>query len=103
MELIIEQLSEIEHTAERIMQAAQEQKKEIAKEMELKTKEYDESVDKKTEKRLSELADEYKLQMEKELIELRERTRKASTKMEEVYQKHQDEMAKALFHRIVGV
>lgn len=103
MELIIEQLSEIERAADCIIEAAQEEKKAIAKEMELKTKQYDERVDKKTEQRLLELSDEYKHQMEQELIELRKRTELASTKMEEVHMKHQDDIAKALFHRIVGV
>lgn len=103
MELIIEQLSEIERAAECIMEAAQEQKKTIAKEMELKTKQYDQRVDKKTEQRLAKLSDEYKHQIEKELQELRKRTELVSTKMEEIHLKQQDQIAEALFRQIVGV
>ena len=67
MESVITKLSEIEIAAERIMDQAQQQKKELESEMEKRSAQFDVQVEAETADRLEKLRCDLQAQMEKEL------------------------------------
>lgn len=100
MDQIISQLSHIENTAVRIVETADAQKKELADEMALKKKTFDEELAAETQERLQAMQERLNSEKEKELSELKSATEKALRELDEKYaashKKWADEIMKAL-------
>lgn len=91
MDAIINQLSHIEDTAVRIMESADTQKKELALEMEQRTKDYDLKLAASTTKKLDELKERLNAEKESELAKLRDETETTLKELENKYaSKHSD-------------
>ena len=86
MESVITKLSEIEIAAERIMDQAQQQKKELESEMEKRSAQFDVQVEAETAERLEKLRCDLQAQMEKELDFLKKGAEQAQETLEKAYQ-----------------
>ncbi len=101
MESVITKLSEIEVAAERIMDYAQQQKKELEKEMEQRSAEFDVQVEADTAARLESLRQELQGQMEKELADLKVKTEQTLNAMERNYEQNHEQLSDSIFQEII--
>ncbi|HIR93254.1 MAG TPA: hypothetical protein IAB98_07555 [Candidatus Egerieimonas intestinavium] len=101
MESVITKLSEIEIAAERIMDYAQQQKKEMEKEMEQRSAKFDVQVEADTAARLEALRQELQGQMEKELVDLKVKTEQTLNAMERNYQENHERLSEGIFQEII--
>lgn len=100
METVINKLSEIEAAANRIMDDASTQKKEMAKAMEQQTRDFDAAVDKETLQNLEEIRTTLKKDMEHELSDLRKNTKKTLEDLDHVFTTRHDAIATKIYHKI---
>lgn len=101
MESVITKLSEIEVAAERIMDYAQQQKKELEKEMEQRSAQFDVQVEADTAARLEVLRKELQSQMEKELADLKVKTEQTLNAMERNYDQNHEQLSDSIFQEII--
>ena len=102
MDTIISQLSQIEGTAVRILQSADSQKKELALEMEQRTKEYDAELARDTNEQLGALKEKLNAQKEEELSRLRVETSHTLEILEANFEKNHTMWAMQILHSIIG-
>lgn len=102
MDNIINQLSHIEDTAVRIMESADNQKKELALEMEQRTKEFDEQLAADTEKRLQEMQEKLNEEKNAELEKLKTANLDAQKTLKEKFQKNHTKWAQEILNELIG-
>lgn len=102
MDTIINQLSHIEGTAVRIMESADYQKKELAQEMEQRTREYDARLAEDTKNQLDALREQLNAKKEADLSRLKEETARAMQDLEDNYSKNHTLWAKEILQSIIG-
>ena len=102
MDTIINQLSHIEGTAVRIMESADHQKKELALEMEQRTREYDARLAEDTKNQLNALKEQLNAQKEADLSRLKAETTHALQELENNYRINHSIWAKEILHSIIG-
>lgn len=98
---VIGKLSEIEATAERIMEATDLQKKQLTDDMEKKTGQFDENLSKETEKALKQLQEKLNREKDEELQNQKEETEKALNAMQQKYDKEHGAWANSILQSIV--
>ena len=91
MEQILNKLSEIEATANAIMQDAARQKQALSEEAEKQTKEFDASLEKET-------SDEIR-----KIRELRAETEDQLSRLDAYYEAHHESLCSELFQKITGI
>lgn len=99
---IISRLSHIESTAVRILESADSRKKELALEMEQKTREFDEKLAKDTQKQLDTLREKLNAKKEADLSRLREETSRDFEILELHYEKNHTVWAAEILQAITG-
>ena len=102
MEDIIKQLSHIEEKAVGIMKAADQQKKEIAYEMEQKTKELDRQIAADTQKRLQKMQEQLNMQKNEELKKLEAANLESQTILNQKFQQNHTKWANELLQELIG-
>ena len=102
MEDIIKQLSHIEEKAVGIMKAADQQKKEIAYEMEQKTKELDRQIAADTKKRLQKMQEQLNMQKNEELKKLEAANLESQTILNQKFQQNHTKWANELLQELIG-
>ena len=94
MEQILNKLSEIEITAQRIMEDADRTKAALSAEMEQQCKAFDSSLDQELRRQLEQ-------QKDKELTALRNNTEAALRKLESYYNQNHQQLSEELFHKLL--
>ena len=102
MEDIIKQLSHIEEKAVGIMKAADQQKKEIAYEMEQKTKELDRQIAADTQNRLQKMQEQLNMQKNEELKKLEAANLESQTILNQKFQQNHTKWANELLQELIG-
>lgn len=101
MNNMIDKLSNIEHDATAIMDAANARKKEIAKEMEDKTSVFDKQLEADTAARLSDLRAKMEVDMQAKLSKQKSDADKVLVMMNENYQNNHETYARQLFKAMI--
>lgn len=101
MDNVINKLSEIEHNAAAIMEAANARKKEFAVQMEKKTADFDAALEAETAKQVTELRDRMEKTMQAKLAKQKSDAEEILRIMEENYQTNHKAYAKELFQSMI--
>lgn len=101
MNQIIDKLSEIETASSRILDAASNQKKQLAIQAENQIASYDKELEASTEKELDILQDTLSKQLEKELFELRKSADSILESMEHYYEENHNTLSAQIYKKII--
>ena len=101
MNNMIDKLSDIEHDATAIMDAAYARKKEIAKEMEDKTSAFDKQLEADTAAKLSDLRAKMEVDMQTKLSKQKSDADKVLAMIEEDYHNNHETYARELFKAMI--
>ncbi len=101
MEDILKRLSEIEASANRILDRTAEQKTALSEEMKAKTAEFDQQIEEETNKQLADMKESLKRQREEDLTKIRTQAEEQVKKLEAAYAKEHTRLAQELMHRIL--
>lgn len=101
MEQILNKLSEIETTANYIMEKAAETKQKMTRELEAKCRKFDEQLEQETALRVKEIRQQLEKDKERELSALRTQTEELFAQMDSYYSQNHKELAQNLYHKIV--
>ena len=100
MEQILNKLSEIEATANAIMQDAARQKQALSEEAEKQTKEFDASLEKETS---AEIREDLAREKDARINELRAETEDQLSRLDAYYEAHHESLCSELFQKITGI
>ncbi len=103
MSSVIEQLSEIEMTAEAIVEHAEKQKAEIEKKIQAERDLFDCELEEKTQEKLSAIRQDAKEKMDDILSEQREKNRYMLEHLQQEYEENHEIYAKEILRHIVEV
>lgn len=101
MEQILSKLSEIETTANYIMEEASEKKQALTLEMEEQCRTFDTQVDEDTAGRVDEIRRQLEQDKEKELSQLRQQTKDMFAKLDAYYAENHERLAKEIYSKIL--
>lgn len=101
MEQILSKLSEIEVTAQRIMEDADRTKATLSSEMEQQCRNFDAELEQETNRKIQELRDSLKAQKDQELTALRNRTEKHLADLDAYYRQNHRQLAEQLFQQLL--
>ena len=101
MEQILNKLSEIETTARRIMEDADQTKAALSAEMEKQCRSYDAALEQETEQKIRELRDSLEQQKNREVTALRENTEKALNQLESYYEQNHQQLSENIFQQLL--
>lgn len=102
MDEILKKLSEIEITAEKILQNADEQKKSLSDYMEKQRKEFDTQLDQEVDFKIREIRRNLEHEKDIQLDHLRAESEKALQQLNDFYEKNSSALAEELFQKIVA-
>ena len=103
MEQILNKLSEIEATANAIMQDAAQQKQALSEEAEKQTKEFDAALEKETGVEIRKIRDDLAHEKDARINELRAETERQLSKLDAYYEANHENLCKELFQKITGI
>ena len=103
MEQILNKLSEIEATANAIMQDAARQKQALSEEAEKQTKEFDASLEKETSDEIRKIREDLAHEKAARINELRAETEDQLSRLDAYYEAHHESLCSELFQKITGI
>ena len=103
MEQILNKLSEIEATANAIMQDAARQKQALSEEAEKQTKEFDASLEKETSDEIRKIREDLAHEKDARINELRADTEDQLSRLDAYYKAHHESLCSELFQKITGI
>lgn len=103
MEQILNKLSEIEATANAIMQDAVRQKQALSEEAEKQTKEFDASLEKETSDEIRKIREDLAHEKDARINELRAETEDQLSRLDAYYKAHHESLCSELFQKITGI
>lgn len=101
METVINKLAEIEIGATRILENANAEKITLAKKLDEQILAFDRETDAATAKKLESIKENYRMEMEKNLEDLKTRTDQALSNMENTFRTRHDAMSDAIVKQIL--
>ena len=103
MDTVIKRISEIEKAAVTVMDDAAARKKAFAAEMEEKTRQFDQTAEEETEKKVKSLRQEMETRMNSELSEQKAEAEEERqlAQMEKNYELHHESYVKKLFQELI--
>lgn len=101
MEQILNKLSEIELTAQRIMEDADRTKAALTAEMEQECRDFDASLEQETSAKIQELRGNLEHKKDAELTALRQKTEASLTELDQYYRQNHEQLSEDLFHRLL--
>ena len=101
MDTVIKRISEIEKAAVTVMDDAAARKKAFAAEMEEKTRQFEQTADAETEKKVQDLRQEMESRMKSELSEQKAQAEAQLVRMEKNYELHHETYVKKLFQELI--
>lgn len=103
MEQILNKLSEIEATANAIMQDAARQKKALSEEAEKQTREFDAHLKKKPAPRSRRSSEDLAREKDARINELRTETEDQLSRLDAYYEANHESLCSELFQKITGI
>ena len=103
MEQILNKLSEIEATANAVMQDAARQKQALSEEAEKQTKEFDASLEKETSDEIRKIREDLAHEKDARINELRAETEDQLSRLDAYYKAHHESLCSELFQKITGI
>lgn len=101
MEQILQKLSEIEITAQRIMQDADRTKAALSAEMEQQCKDLDLELEQETNRKIQTLRDSLESRKDQELTALRQQTEQHLADLDVYYKKNHQQLSEDLFQQLL--
>lgn len=101
MEQILSKLSEIETTANFIMEEASRKQQEMSRQLEEQCRSFDAQVDADTAKQVSEIRRQLEKDKEQELSKLRSQTEASFAEMDAYYAHNHEKLAKQIYDKIL--
>lgn len=101
MEQILNKLSEIEATAQSIINDADAKKKALSEDMEKQCKEFDLALEQDVEARIQAIRQNLEKEKDGQLAALLERTKAGFRQLDAYYEKNHKRLSKELFQKIV--
>ncbi|HIT90339.1 MAG TPA: DUF2240 family protein [Candidatus Merdenecus merdavium] len=101
MNLVVDQLSEFEDAAQKVMEQTNLQKKELFAEMEEQMKAFDRQVDIEAAAKLDQLREKLKNEQEDNLLALKHATERAVETMESEYNNNHSKIAQKLLSHLI--
>lgn len=102
MEQILNKLSEIELTARRIMEDADQTKTALSAEMEKNCKAFDAALDEETNKKIQELRNSLEQKKDNEIMILRHKMEKTLSDLDNFYSHNHAQLSEELFQKLLG-
>ena len=103
MEQILNKLSEIEITAERIMEDADRNKAALSADMEHQCKVFDNALEQETNQKIQELRSNLEDQKNQEVTALRHNTEKSFEKLENFYNQNHGQLSEDIFQQLLNL
>ena len=103
MEQILDKLSEIELTAQRIMEDCDQQKQMLSEEAEKKCKEYDGKLEARTAEQIRRIRQQLEEEKDSRLAQLRADTDAAFASMDAHYEQQHTQLSHELFEKILAM
>lgn len=103
MEQILNKLSEIEATANAIMQYAARQKKALSEEAEKQTREFDAALEKETGTEIQKIREDLAREKDARINELRTETEDQLSRLDAYYEANHESLCSELFQKITGI
>lgn len=103
MEQILNKLSEIEATANAIMQDAARQKQALSEEAEKQTREFDAALEKETSDEIRKIREYLAREKDARINELRAETEDQLSRLDAYYEAHHKSLCSELFQKITGI
>lgn len=100
MEQILNKLSEIEATANAIMQDATRQKQALSEEAEKKAREFDAGLEKETSEQILKIRNDLEQEKDVRIAQLRQATEEQLTRLDSYYEANHEQLATELFRKI---
>ena len=101
MEQILQKLSEIEITAQRIMQDADRTKAALSAEMEQQCKDLDLELEQETNRKIQTLRDSLESRKDQELTALRQQTEQHLADLDVYYKENHQQLSEKLFQQLL--
>lgn len=103
MEQILNKLSEIELTAQRIMEDSERLRQELSAEMEKKCKDFDHQLETETSGKIRQLRDGLEQEKDAQLSALRADTDATFSALDAYYEENHTRLSQELFHKILNL
>ena len=103
MEQILNKLSEIELTAQRIMEDCERQKQTLSEESEKKCKDYDEQMEAQTATRIRQIRQQLEQEKDAQLAALRADTEATFSSLDAHYEQNHSLLSQELFQKILSM
>lgn len=101
MEQILNKLSEIEVTAQRIMEDADRTKTALSAETEQKCKDFDASLEQETNEQVQKLRESLEEKKDAELTALRQKTEASLKELDTYFEQNHERLSEELFHKLL--
>lgn len=102
MEEILSKLSEIETTAQSILEDADSRKKALSMEMDQKCKDFDSALEKSMDDQIGDIRKNLESEKDSRLTELRASTEKAYQQLDAYYEKNHQRLSEEIFKQIIA-
>lgn len=103
MEQILNKLSEIELTAQRIMEDCDRQKQQLSEEAEQKCKNYDEQLETRTAEQIRRIRQQLEEEKDSRLAQLRADTDATFSSLDAHYEQQHSQLSRELFEKILAM
>ena len=103
MEQILNKLSEIELTAQRIMEDCDRQKQVLSEEAEKKCKDYDDLLESQTNEQILKIRQQLEEEKDSRLSQLRADTEATFSSPDAQYEQHHTQLSRELFEKILSM
>lgn len=103
MEQILNKLSEIELTAQRIMEDCDRQKQQLSEEAEQKCKNYDRQLESRTTEQIQRIRQQLEEEKDSRLAQLRADTNATFSSLDAHYEQQHSQLSRELFEKILAM
>ena len=103
MEEVIQQLSEIETTAQQIMNDAKQQKQVLAENLKKRIQDYEKSTEAESSAKIAQIRKNLEASKESQLADLNQKTARILAGLDEYYEKNHKSLAQDIFKKITKI
>ena len=102
MEEVIQKLSEIEITAKKIMEDAENKKQELTDDMRRQIQDYDHLTEEEASQKIAEIRASLEKDKETQVNELRDHTQRVFASLDQYYESNHTRLAQEIYQRIIS-
>lgn len=103
MEEVIQKLSEIETTAQQIMNDAEQQKQALAENLKKRIQDYEKSTEAESSAKIAQIRKNLEASKESQLADLNQKTARIMAGLDEYYAKNHQKLAQDIFKKITKI